>query len=153
MHESHLTEIQRSNFSLKVIAPNYPRWSSSSLSEDTRCQLWHHSQLQCPRQGIRPNGSAGPAVGQHLWHFTMGMKQTTQQHTNRDTHTKMIQQDAMVRGLEEPLTVDMVYPANTSLNFIQHSCLSYVTKTIMKNLVLWYLTLKFVLPHCHQPAT
>lgn len=29
----------------------------------------------------------------------MGMKQTTQQHTNRDTHTKMIQQDAMGKRL------------------------------------------------------
>lgn len=100
-----------------------------------------------PKAGCQTEWVSSPTVGQRLWHFTTGIKQTMEQHMNHDTHTMMIQQNATVRGLEEPLTVDMVYPANVSFIFIHLLCLSYVTK-IMKNPVLWYLTLKFVLPHC-----
>lgn len=133
---------QRSSFSLRIIAWNYPH---SSLSKDTWCQLWHHSQLQSPRQSIGLNGSVGPTIGQCLWHFTTGIKQITQQHMNHDNPHN--DDPARCHSKRLGRTTDSKHGLSSQhLSFIHHSCLSYVTK-IMKNPFLWYSTLKFALPH------
>lgn len=69
---------------------------------------------------------------------------------NHDTHTMMIQQNATVRGLEEPLTVDMVYPANASFIFIHLLCLCNQNNEKSSSVVF---DIEVCATPLHQPAT